>query len=348
VKQHRTAVVTGGAGFIGSHLAEALLEQGWHVTIVDDLSTGRLENIAGLLPPTSHHPSVGSRQSAVNSQESTVNSRQSAVPPPDHRLSTIDFVEGSVTDLSLLQDVFRGAECVFHQAALARVPRSIEDPLTTNDVNIRGTLNVLWAAKQGGVRKVVYASSSSVYGNTLTLPQREEMPPNPLSPYALTKLAGEHYCSIFRQIYGLPTVCLRYFNVYGPRQDPESQYATAVAAFIGRLSQDLPPIIYGDGEQTRDFTFVRDVVDANILALRNGVEGVYNIGAGRNVSINQLAETIIGLMGKNFKAVHEPPRPGDPRHTLADVSKAKTFGYEPKYDLKTGLGEVIQSAVDSQ
>ena len=301
-------VVTGGAGFIGSHLAKELVRLGYKVFIIDDLSTGKLENIEDLLKENS-----------------------------------VDFVQGSITDLPLLQNLFKDAKYVFHQAALARVPRSIEDPLTTNEVNIKGTLNVLLAARDNGVRKVIYASSSSVYGDTPTLPQKEDMPPNPLSPYALTKLAGEYYCNIFRQIYGLSTVSLRYFNVYGPRQDPHSQYATVIPAFIGRISQNLPPVIYGDGEQSRDFTYIEDVVRANILAAENDAEGVYNIGNGKNTTINRLADIILKLMKKDLKPIHDKPRPGDPRHTLADISKAKNFGYLPKWTLEDGLKEIIRA-----
>ena len=304
----RRVIVTGGAGFIGSHLAEELVRRGYKVFIIDDLSTGKPENIEELLKENS-----------------------------------VEFVQGSITDLPLLQKLFKGAKYVFHQAALARVPRSIEDPLTTNEVNIKGTLNVLLAAKENGVRKVIYASSSSVYGDTSALPQKEDMPPNPLSPYALTKLAGEYYCNIFRQIYGLSTVSLRYFNVYGPRQDPHSQYATVIPAFIGRISQDLPPVIYGDGEQSRDFTYIEDVVRANILAAEANAEGVYNIGNGKNTTINQLADIILKLMKKDLQPIHDKPRLGDPRHTLADISKAKDFGYEPKWTLEDGLKRVIRA-----
>lgn len=305
----KKVVVTGGAGFIGSHLAEELAKQDYYVIILDDLSTGKLENIAELLEP---------------------------------KKGNVQFVRGSITDLPLLQKLFQNVEYLFHQAALARVPRSIDDPLTTNKVNINGTLNVLLAAKENDVRKVIYASSSSVYGETPTLPQREDMLPNPLSPYALTKLAGEYYCNIFRQIYGLSTVCLRYFNVYGSRQDPQSQYATVIPAFIGRLSQDLPPIIFGDGEQSRDFTFIQDVVLANILATEDNAEGIYNIGSGRSVTINQLAKLTLKLMQKSLKPLHDEPRPGDPRHTLADISKAGSFGYRPKWTLEDGLRKTIE------
>ena len=303
----KKVVVTGGAGFIGSHLAEELVKQDYHVIILDDLSTGRIQNIEDLLK-----------------QENT------------------EFVEGSITDLTLLRELFQDVKYVFHQAALSSVPRSIEDPLAANEVNIKGTLNVLMAARENRLEKVIYASSSSISGDTLASPQREDIPPNPLSPYALTKLAGESYGNIFRQIYGLPTVCLRYFNVYGSRQDPRSQYAAVIPAFMERISQNLPPVIFGDGEQSRDFTFVQDVVQANILAAVNHAEGIYDIGSGKSVTINQLAKTILDLMHKDLKPVYREPRLGDPKHTLADISKARGFGYEPKWTFEDGLMEVIK------
>jgi len=302
----KKVVVTGGAGFIGSHLAEELAAQGYAVVILDDFSTGRKENIASL-----------------------------------RQKKNVEFVQGSITDLSGLQKLFGGIDCVFHQAAMARVPRSIEDPTTVNQVNITGTLNVLVAARDQGVKKVVFASSSSVYGDAATLPQREDMIPSPLSPYALTKLTGEHYGIIFKQLYGLSTVCLRYFNVYGPGQDPHSQYAMVIPAFIDRAANNLPPVIHGDGEQSRDFTFIGDVVKANILAAESTAEGVYNIGSGRSITIKQLAEKIIQLMRKDLKPLHDKPRPGDVRHALADISRAKSFGYEPEWSLEDGLKKLI-------
>lgn len=302
----KKVVVTGGAGFIGSHLAEELAAQGYAVVILDDFSTGRKENIASL-----------------------------------RQKKNIEFVQGSITDLSGLQKLFGGIDCVFHQAAMARVPRSIEDPTTVNQVNITGTLNVLVAARDQGVKKMVFASSSSVYGDAATLPQREDMIPSPLSPYALTKLTGEHYGIIFKQLYGLSTVCLRYFNVYGPGQDPHSQYAMVIPAFIDRAANNLPPVIHGDGEQSRDFTFIGDVVKANILAAESTAEGVYNIGSGRSITIKQLAEKIIQLMRKDLKPLHDKPRPGDVRHALADISRAKSFGYEPEWSLEDGLKKLI-------
>lgn len=303
----KTALVTGGAGFIGSHLAEELVRRDYRIIILDDLSTGKAANIEQLL-----------------------------------RKGDIEFIQGSITHLPLLQKLFQGVDYIFHQAALARVPRSIEDPLTTHEVNIKGTLDVLLAARDNRVGKVIYASSSSIYGGGSTLPQREDMSPNPQSPYALTKLAGEYYCNIFRQLYGLSTVCLRYFNVYGSRQDPKSQYATVIPAFIGRISQNLAPIIFGDGEQSRDFTFIEDVVQASILAAQTNAEGVYNVGSGKSITINQLAEIILNLMQKDLKPAYEKRRPGDPRHTLADISKAEGFGYSPKWALADGLRRTIE------
>lgn len=302
----KKVVVTGGAGFIGSHLTEVLQNRGYYVIALDDLSTGKRENIDQLL-----------------------------------KNNTVEFVEGSVTDLALLQTLFKGNEYVFHQAALARVPFSIENPLSVNEVNITGTLNVLLAARDNKVKKVVFASSSSVYGDTEVLPQNETMLPNPLSPYALTKLTGEYYCSIFRDIFKLNTICLRYFNVYGPRQDPHSQYAMVVPAFIERVLSGASPVIFGDGEQSRDFTFIQDVVNANILAAESNVSGVFNIGGGQNITINRLAELIIKLIQKDLRPVYDKPRLGDVRHTFADVSKARSFGYEPEWNLEDGLKKII-------
>jgi len=215
----------------------------------------------------------------------------------------------------------------------------VKDPLTTNNANTNGTLNVLVAARDCGVKKVVFASSSSVYGDTPELPKREEMTPNPLSPYAVTKLVGEYYCKVFEEVYGLKTVSLRYFNVYGPRQDPHSDYAAVVPKFVKSVSENKPPVIFGDGEQTRDFTFVKDVVRANLLAAKSGATGVFNIASGRRVSINELAEKIIKIQGKELEPVHSEPREGDVKHSLGDISRAQRgFGFEPRYSLEEGLG----------
>jgi UDP-glucose 4-epimerase len=304
----RKAVVTGGAGFIGSHLAEELLKRRYKVIILDDLSTGRRENIEPIIAN-----------------------------------SDVQFIEGSVTDLPLLNKLFQNVSYVFHLAAIPSVPRSIESPLASHNVNITGTLNVLLAAKDNKVKKVIYASSSAVYGDTPTLSKREDMPPNPQSPYAVTKLAGEYYCHVFHQVYGLSTICLRYFNVYGLRQDPNSQYSAVIPRFIQRVLDNKPPVIFGDGEQTRDFTFVKDAVGATILAAESDATGIFNIGTGERISINKLAALIINLIGNSVEPIHEELRFGDIRHSLADISKAKQFGCNPKYDLEEGLRETIGS-----
>jgi len=329
--KNKKVVVTGGAGFIGSHLAYELVRRGYHVTILDDLSTGYRENIAALINPTNFTNRLLPGQARVKTR----------VSPTKH--GSANFVQGSITNLPLLQETFREVDFVFHQAAIPSVPRSIKDPRSSHETNITGTLNVLLAARDNNVRKVVYASSSSVYGDTPTLPKKEDMPPDPQSPYAVTKLAGEYYCQVFREIYGLPTVCLRYFNVYGPRQDPNSQYAAVIPRFIKRVSQGSSPIIFGDGEQTRDFTFIKDVVQANILAAESNASGIFNIGKGQRTTINQLAELIIGLIGNNIKPIHEEPRPGDIKHSLASISRARTFAYNPRYTLEKGLTETISS-----
>jgi len=320
--QGARVVVTGGAGFIGSHLACELVRRGYKVIIIDDLSTGNKQNLADLINSANSRNSMNS----MNSMNSVVN-----------------FVEGSITNLKLLQELFHGIDFVFHQAAIPSVPRSVDNPLASNEANITGTLNVLLAARDNGVKKVVYASSSSVYGDTPTLPKKEDMMPNPQSPYAVTKLVGEYYCQVFQEVYGLPTACLRYFNVYGSRQDPNSQYSAVIPRFIDRVSQGEPPIIFGDGEQTRDFTFVKDVVRANMLAANSNATGVFNIGRGERISINELAELVINLTGSGVVPVHQKPRPGDVRHSLADISRARTFGYNPRFSLEEGLTETIRS-----
>ena len=307
-EEMRKVIVTGGAGFIGSNLAEELLSRDYYVIVLDDLSTGKLENIRGLL-----------------------------------RKDNVEFVRGGITDLALLQKLFRGIDYVFHEAAIPSVPRSIENPLASHEANITGTLNVLLAARDNHVKKVIYASSSSIYGDTPTLPKKEDMIPSPMSPYAVTKLVGEHYCQVFQEVYGLPAVCFRYFNVHGPRQDPNSQYAAVVPRFTQRALKNKPPIIYGDGEQTRDFTFIKDVVEANILAAESGATGVFNIGRGESITINELARLIISIVGNNLEPIHQPPRLGDIRHSLADISRARNFGYNPKYSLEEGLTETIRT-----
>jgi UDP-glucose 4-epimerase len=302
-------IVTGGAGFIGSHLSQELVRRGYQVVILDNLSTGRISNI---------EPLLGNRN--------------------------VELVKGSITNLPLLRKLFSGADYVFHQAAVPSVPRSIKNPKASHNVNITGTLNVLLAAKDNNIKKVVYASSSSIYGDTPTLPKVEDMIPKPLSPYAVTKLAGEYYCKVFQEIYGLNTVCLRYFNVYGPRQDPNSPYAAVIPLFITNAMEGKPPIIFGDGEQTRDFTFVKDVAEANILAAESQATGIFNIGGAKKVTINHLVELIIRLVGNgSIKPDYKAPRPGDILHSLADISKAMAFGYYPKCNLEEGLKATLDT-----
>lgn len=297
-------VVSGGAGFIGSQVAQELVKQGYRVTIVDDLSAGRKESLEGLI-------------------------------------DKIQFVPGSITDLQLLQKLFQGIDYVFHLAAIPNVPRSLESPLACHEVNVTGTLNVLLAARDNRIKKVIYASSSSVYGDTPTLPIKEDAVPMPQSPYAVTKLCGEYYCQVFDQVYGLPTVCLRYFNVYGPGQDPDSKYAAVIPKFIRGALDSNPPVIFGDGEQTRDFTYVGDAVRATILTAETEARGVYNVGSGKRVTINELAKLVLSLVGRQLAPVYQEPRPGDIAHSLADVSKISALGYNPGYSLKDGLEETI-------
>ncbi|KAF5048686.1 UDP-N-acetylglucosamine 4-epimerase [anaerobic digester metagenome] len=296
-------VVTGGAGFIGSNLAEELLNR-YEVTVLDDLATGRASNLEGL---------------------------------------NVEFVQGSILDAELLAKAFRGARYVFHEAALPSVQRSVEDPARSNHVNIDGTLNVLIAARDAGVQKLVFASSSSVYGDTPTLPKVETMTPSPMSPYAVTKLTAEHYCRVFESLYGLRTVALRYFNVFGPRQDPKSQYAAVIPNFITRVLAGEPPVINGDGRQTRDFTFVRDVVQANIRAAESDATGIFNIACQKRIDLLALADTIMDLVGTRIEPVFNEPRAGDVRDSLADITLARSaFGYAPAFTLEQGLSETIQ------
>lgn len=299
--------ITGGAGFIGSNLAHELCQKN-EVTVIDNLSTGSLENIKRLVD--------------------------------EHK---IRFLNKSITELEALNDAFRNADYVLHQAAIPSVPRSVRDPLRTNETGVTGTLTVLVAARDCGVKKVIFASSSSVYGDMPTLPKHESMVPNPLSPYALTKLTGEHYCRLFKELYGLKTVALRYFNVYGPRQDPKSEYAAVIPKFISCALSGEPMPVHGDGMQTRDFTFVRDVVAANVLAAESGATGVFNVAGGKRVSVMELAGIIAKECGVELKVEHLPARAGDVRDSLADVSKAKWgFGYESGYSLEKGLKETVK------
>ncbi|RJQ54944.1 MAG: SDR family oxidoreductase [Actinobacteria bacterium] len=301
-------LVTGGAGFIGSNIVEELLKQGHEVRVLDNFSTGRRSNIADFL-------------------------------------DDIDLIEGDLQSYERVHNAVRGVEVVLHQGALPSVPRSIQDPLTTNAVNITGTLNVLLASRDSGVRRVVYASSSSVYGESKTLPKREDMPLAPLAPYAVAKLSGEHYCQAFSRVYPIETVCLRYFNVFGLRQDPSSQYSAVIPSFIRSLLVEQRPTIYGDGEQARDFTYVGNVVDANIrAAMTDGISGeVFNIACGASLSLNQLVLELNEILGSKIKPIYEKERLGDIRRSMADVSKAKRLlGYSPGVDVAQGLALTVE------
>jgi len=300
-------IITGGAGFIGSNLARKLSENN-KVIVIDNLSTGQYNNIIDL-----------------------------------KKSGKIQFLKGTITDLKFLKQIFKGADYVFHQAAIPSVPRSIKDPVNTNRTNINGTLNVLIASQENNIKKLVYASSSSAYGNTSILPKKESMYPQPLSPYAVSKLVGEYYCKVFTEIYSLPTASLRYFNVYGPRQDPKSEYAAVVPRFITRILKDKKPVIFGDGKQTRDFTYIKDVIYANILAAESKSTGVFNIGNGNNISINSLANIIMEICGKKLDLKYDDPNPGDVKDSLADISEAnQKLGYKPEFDLKKGLEETVK------
>ncbi len=298
---------TGGAGFIGSHLCRKLLASWCQVMVYDDFSTGDMSNIPNGITP----------------------------------------LIGSVCNLQHLKAACKGIDVVFHLAALPSVPRSIKYPLRTHQVNAGGTLNVLVAAVKAGVKRVVYSSSSSVYGDTPTLPKTEDMLPNPASPYAASKLAGEHYCQVFNKVHGLSVVSLRYFNVYGPGQRADSPYSAAIPKFIYAIRRGDPVTIYGDGEQTRDFTFVEDVVDANILAAESDVCGVYNIGSGQQQSIVKVANAISQATGKNvYKVIHGPERVGDVRDSWTAVSKAKRdLGYVPQWRLEAGIRRTVDGTV---
>jgi len=303
----KIVIITGGAGFIGSNLARELVNEN-HIIIIDDLSTGDIKNI----------------QDLIDNNE-------------------IEFINGSITDLELLKKTFKNVDYVFHEAAIPSVPRSVKDPIKSNFVNVNGALNVLIASRDNFVKKVVYASSSSVYGDTPTLPKKEDMKMYPLSPYAVSKLTAEYYSQVFTNVYNLSTISLRYFNVYGPRQDPTSEYAAVIPKFIINILNDNTPVIYGDGEQTRDFTFVEDVVIANILAAESKQNGIFNIAGGKRISINNLAHTIMKLSGKSLDLTYEKPRYGDIKHSLADISKAEELlNYKPKFNLEDGLKETIK------
>jgi UDP-glucose 4-epimerase len=300
-------LVTGGAGFIGSHLAEHLSREN-DVVVLDDLSTGSEANVKGFV-------------------------------------EDVTFVRGSILDVDVLEDAMDSVAYVFHQAALPSIQRSIKEPERVLAVNTAGTLRVLEAARHAGVRKVVYASSSSVYGDTPTLPKREDMPISPISPYGASKAAAEAYCEAYRGSMGLPTVSLRYFNVFGPRQDPESEYAAVIPKFIRLLQKGERPVIYGDGKQSRDFTYVENVVRGNVLAAESETEGIYNLACGERHDLHTLLEVLGELSGNPAEPVYEDPQPGDIRHSQADIARARRdFGYEVAVDLREGLRRTWEHA----
>jgi len=300
-------LVTGGAGFIGSNLVRALLERGDTVRVLDNFSTGNRANLEGL---------------------------------------DVEIVEGELRSYERVHNAVRGSEIVFHLGALGSVPRSVQDPLTSSAVNVEGTLNVLLAARDEGVRRVVFSSSASVYGSSAQLPAREELPPDPISPYGVAKLAAERYCVSFSRVYeSFETVVLRYFNVFGPRQSPFSQYAAGVPLFISAVATGEPITIYGDGEQSRDFTFVANVVDATLRAAdAAGANGeIFNVAAGSPASVNTVADTIGAILGKPVEKRNVAPRPGDIRNSWADLEKSqRILGYRPHVGLEEGLRRTIE------
>jgi len=300
-------LVTGGAGFIGSHLAEELLRRGHRVRVVDSLITGKRANLA-------------------------------AIP-------AAEFVEGDLADADVAAKAAAGMDYVLHQAAIPSVPRSVDDPATTNRANITATLNILVAARAAGVKRLVYAGSSAAYGDTPTLPKHEEMPTRPLSPYALQKLVGEQYCQMFTQLYRFPTVTTRYFNVFGPRQDPGSPYSGVISLFATAVLAGQTPIIHGDGEQTRDFTYIANVVDGVLRACEapNVAGEVINVATGQRTSLNELLRVLNRLVNVNVRPTYKETRAGDVRDSQADISKAKALlGYEPTVSLEDGLRHTLE------
>lgn len=303
-------LITGGAGFIGSHIVKKLLEDGKSVRVVDNFATGRKENIEEFLEN-----------------------------------SNFEFVEGDIADLEMCKRVVKGVDFVLHQAAVPSVPRSIEDPIRSNNANIVGTLNMLVAARDEKVKRFVYASSSSVYGDNPELPKKEDFPIRPISPYALTKYAGERYCQIFYNIYQVPTICLRYFNVFGPKQNPDSEYSAVIPKFIKAFLGDERPVIFGDGKQSRDFTFVDNVVAANILAVttKTGLGEIFNIACEGQTSLNELVEALQEISGKKIDPEYKEARAGDVLHSRADISRAKELlGYLPLVDINEGLKKTFE------
>jgi UDP-glucose 4-epimerase len=300
-------LITGGAGFIGSNIAAKLTEQGQQVRILDNFSSGKRENLEGL---------------------------------PD----SVEVIDGDIRDHWVTVQAVREVDYVLHQAALPSVPRSVKNPLTSNAVNIDGTLNVLEAARQAGVKKFVMASSSSVYGESEELPKHEGMVPSPLSPYAVTKLTAEYYLKVYWELYRFPTVALRYFNIFGPRQDPNSEYAAVVPKFITCLMNDQQPVVFGDGEQSRDFTYIDNCVQINILAATNEamVGDQYNVACGGQFTLNDLLDKLRKIIGSDTQAIYTETRQGDIMHSFASIDKAKAFGYDPRIGFDEGLRHTVE------
>ncbi len=301
-------LVTGGAGFIGSNIVEELVKQGARVRVIDNLATGKRENLRAFQ-------------------------------------SDIDFLEVDICDLRELKTAVRGADYVFHQAAIPSVPKSVIDPIASHNADLTGTLHVLWAAKEAGIKRVVYAASSSAYGESPDLPKREDMPAKPISPYGLMKYVGEEYCRLFTQLYGLETVALRYFNVFGPRQDPSSQYSGVLSRFIAAMLAGQRPVMFGDGQQSRDFTYVSNVVQGNLLACHApGVAGrMYNLACGRRINLNDVVAALNRIMQTHLEAVLEPPRVGDIKHSLADINRARNdLNYAPAVQFEEGLRLTVE------
>lgn len=309
MKARETYLVTGGAGFIGSHLVKRLVRDGCQVRVVDNLATGQLCRL-------------------------------------DPVRAAIELIEADLADEAVARRAVEGIDYVLHQAAVPSVQRSVNDPIGTHRANVTATLNLLESARRAGVRRLIYAASSSAYGDTEALPKREAMPADPLSPYALQKFAGERYCKIYRELYGLETVSLRYFNVFGPGQDPRSEYSAVIPKFVAALLAGRPLTIYGDGEQSRDFTYIDNVVEANLLALKapDAAGKVCNIGCGERITLNQLVALLEKQLGVQARIHHGPPKPGDVRHSLADISRAKALlGYQPKVTIEEGLRRTVEA-----
>ncbi len=312
--QKNLYLVTGGAGFIGSHIVEALVKRDNRVRVLDNLMTGKRENLA-------------------------------------HLDDKIEFIEGDIRDVKAMRQAVEGVSVVFHEAAIPSVPRSVKEPLLNHEANVNGTFNVLLAARDAGVRRVVYAASSSAYGEKGTGAKHEDDLPSPLSPYAVAKLVGEYYCQVFTRVYGLETVSLRYFNVFGPRQDPSSPYSGVISKFVTMLLAGEPPVIFGDGEQSRDFTYIANVVDANLRAAESpeAAGQVINLGLKQRTTLNQLLSELQKIIGTDLKPRYEETRTGDIRHSLADITRAEQLlGYRPIVSLAEGLKYTVDWYRESQ